>query len=86
MARGVAAKPYTEARLKEGLNNLRPLLGSAEAVRDVPTILAAAGVRMVIVEHLPQSKIDGAALTASNGVVIPLDAVLRKLPEGDGAS
>ncbi len=62
MARCVAAKPYTEARLKEGLNKLRPLLGSAEEVRHVPAILAEAGIRMVIVEHLPQSKIDGAAL------------------------
>lgn len=29
-----------------------------------------------------RAKIDGSALTASNGVVIPVDAVLRKLPTG----
>ena len=44
---------------------------------DAVVVTAADGAR---------AKIDGAALTASNGVVIPLDAVLRKLPEGDGAS
>lgn len=32
-----------------------------------------------------RAKIDGAGLSASNGVVIPLDAVLHKLPAGDGA-
>ena len=32
-----------------------------------------------------RAKVGGAGLGASNGVVIPLDAVLRKLPAGDGA-
>lgn len=32
-----------------------------------------------------RAKVDGAGLVASNGVVIPLDAVLHKLPAGDGA-
>ncbi len=32
-----------------------------------------------------RAKVDGEGLGASNGVVIPLDAVLRKLPAGDGA-
>ena len=40
MAGGVSAKPSTQARLKEGLRALRPLLGSAEEVRRVPAILA----------------------------------------------
>lgn len=30
-----------------------------------------------------RAKIDGTAQTASNGVLIPIDAVLRKLPAGD---
>lgn len=33
-----------------------------------------------------RAKVDGAGLSASNGVVIPLDAVLRKLPASAGAS
>lgn len=33
-----------------------------------------------------RAKIDGAGLSASNGVVIPLDAVLRKLPASAGES
>lgn len=33
-----------------------------------------------------RAKVDGAGLSASNGVVIPLDAVLRKLAKGDGTT
>ena len=33
-----------------------------------------------------RAKVDGAAVSATNGVVIPLDAVLRKLPGGAGAT
>ena len=33
-----------------------------------------------------RAKVDGAAVSATNGVVIPLDAVLRKLPGSTGAT
>ena len=33
-----------------------------------------------------RAKVDGAAVSANNGVVIPLDAVLRKLPGSAGAT
>lgn len=75
MARGVSAKPFTQARLKHGLKTLRPLSASAEEVRRVPAILADAGVRMVIVEHLPQSKIDGAAFWLDKAGKQPVVAV-----------
>ena len=75
LARGVSAKPFSEAKLKDGLQALRPLLGSAEEVRRVPAILAEAGVRMVIVEHLPQSKIDGAAFWLDTARKQPVVAI-----------
>jgi len=75
LARGVSAKPYSEARLKEALRALRPFLGAAEEVRRVPALLAEAGVRMVIVEHLPQSKIDGAAFWLDSAHKQPVVAI-----------
>ena len=75
MARGVNAKAYTDTRLTAGLGKLRPLLGAAEAVRHVPAILAEAGVRMVVVEHLPQSKIDGAAFWLDKAGKQPVVAI-----------
>jgi len=75
LAHGVTAKPFTEARFRQGLLNLRALLGSAEDVRRVPAILAEAGVRLVIVEHLPGSKIDGAALWLDESGKAPVIAL-----------
>lgn len=42
---------------------------TADAVRNVPKRLAELGVRFVIVPHLPHTKLDGAAYTASRPVV-----------------
>ena len=61
LATRVSAVTFSEARLKEALIALRALLGSAIETRRVSAVLAKAGVRLVIVEHLPQSKVDGAA-------------------------
>jgi HTH-type transcriptional regulator / antitoxin HigA len=59
LAPAVSARPFTAARLQESLSKLRLLLQNPEEVRQVPRILSEAGVRLVIVEHLPQTKIDG---------------------------
>lgn len=75
MARGVSARPFTAARLKDGLKALHSLLGSAEEVRRVPALLADAGVRLVLIEHLPQSKIDGAAFWFDEARKQPVVAV-----------
>jgi HTH-type transcriptional regulator/antitoxin HigA len=44
------------------LVKLRPLLKSDSSVREVCGMLREAGIRLVVVEPLPQSKIDGACL------------------------
>ena len=61
LADAVYAKPYTERRLSDGLNRLRALLNDVEETRHVPQVLAESGLRLVLVEALPGSKIDGAA-------------------------
>ena len=50
---------YSQSAVADAVNDLRPLLNSAEAARKVPKILAESGVRFVIVESLPSAKIDG---------------------------
>lgn len=53
---------YSDAAGRAALQKLRPLLSAAEEARKVPRILAEAGIRYVLVEALPGSKIDGACL------------------------
>ncbi len=59
IASTMTVKSYSEKGLREALSELRQLLGVAEAIRRVPMILAECGVRFVVVEHVPSSKIDG---------------------------
>lgn len=53
---------YSAARLTEAVGNLRRLLGAPEEARHVPQVLASAGIRFVVVEPLPSTRIDGACL------------------------
>ena len=59
LAAALQVPPYSEGGLRSSLEDLRRLILAAEEVRHVPRILAAAGVRFVIVEPMPGSKIDG---------------------------
>ena len=59
IARSISVPRYSDAALTAALDRLRELLLSPEEARQVPRILAECGVRFVIVEALPLSKIDG---------------------------
>jgi len=72
LAEGVHSSPYSEKKLRDALRELRELLVAAEEIRQVPAILADAGVRFVIVEYLPGAKIDGATFWLNNSPVIAL--------------
>lgn len=58
--RGLPA--YSANALREILPQLHALMGEPEEVRHVPRLLASVGVRLVIVEPMPSSKIDGVCL------------------------
>jgi HTH-type transcriptional regulator/antitoxin HigA len=62
LAHAVQARPFTPQRLDEGLERLRLLLHSPEEARHVPRILAESGIRFVVLEPLPQTRIDGGCL------------------------
>lgn len=62
LARSLRVARYSEDRLKDALAQMRALLHAPEEIRHIPNILAGAGVRMVVVEPIPNTRIDGAAL------------------------
>ena len=72
LAEGVHSPPYSEPKLRASLQKLRALLAAPEEIRQVPRILAEAGVRLVIVEFLPGAKIDGAAFWLGESPVVAL--------------
>lgn len=50
---------YSNSGVRRAIELLRPLTAAAEETRKIPRILAECGIRFVIVESLPSSKIDG---------------------------
>ncbi|WOJ91756.1 addiction module antidote protein, HigA family (plasmid) [Methylocapsa polymorpha] len=59
IARAIAVPKYSERRLLDAVSKLREMLAAPEEARHVPKILGECGVRFVVVESLPSSKIDG---------------------------
>lgn len=68
LAESISAATYKQSRLEDWLlEGMRPLLCYPEDVRRVPKIMADIGIRLVLVETLPQAKIDGVAFRLSDG-------------------
>ena len=59
IAAEMMVKPFTPKQLKAGISKLAALRRYPEELRKVPRILMECGVRFVLVEALPSSKIDG---------------------------
>lgn len=66
LAAAVQAARFSDASFNRALEVLRTLLWNPEDVRHVPRILAEAGIRFVVVEHLERTRIDGACLWLDN--------------------
>jgi len=58
---------YSKEKLRAAIEHLKALLLAPEEVRHVPRILSEAGVRLVFVEAMPGSKIDGATFWLDDG-------------------
>jgi len=59
LAKHVQVDGYTERKLRDCLESLRPLMHEPAEIRHVPKLLAKAGVRFVVCEPFPGSKLDG---------------------------
>jgi HTH-type transcriptional regulator/antitoxin HigA len=53
------SRPYAADCFKEALVGLRSLMANAEDIYKIPSVLGAAGIRLVVVEPLAGVKIDG---------------------------
>jgi HTH-type transcriptional regulator / antitoxin HigA len=62
IARELVVPRYDEAALKAAIPKLKGLLSAPEEARHAPRLLQECGVRLVIVEGLKSSKIDGVCL------------------------
>lgn len=65
LARAVRARRFGPGGMRAALDRLRELLHEPEEIRHVPDVLAEAGIRFLVVEHLPQTRLDGACFWLS---------------------
>jgi HTH-type transcriptional regulator / antitoxin HigA len=62
LAEGMEVKSFSEMDLASVFSQLKTMLRDTDTVRQVPAVLASAGVRFLIVEALPSTRIDGVCL------------------------
>lgn len=62
IAETMEVKAFSEMDFAAVFGQLKAMLRDADTVRQVPAVLASAGVRFLIVETLPTTKIDGVSL------------------------
>ena len=75
IARSMAVPKYSRRALTESLIRLKSMIMTPEETRHIPRIMAECGVRFIIVETLPQAKIDGVCLWLdANSPVIGISA------------
>jgi HTH-type transcriptional regulator / antitoxin HigA len=67
IAKALHIPKYSEKTLRDALPSLERLMLEPEEIRHVPGILAECGARFVIVEPIPNSKIDGACFWINDG-------------------
>ena len=79
IADGMPLRAYSERLLREAIPKLKALLLRPEDIRHVPRILADCGVRFVIVEHVPGSKIDGVCFWLDRKVPSPVIGLSLRL-------
>jgi HTH-type transcriptional regulator / antitoxin HigA len=66
LARGVNAAKFSEESFADAIRSVRRLMENPEDVRQVPKVLAVAGIRFLIVENIAHAKMDGACFWLDN--------------------
>jgi len=72
LAQTVHTKPFRQTNLNAGLEELRKLTDYQDKIRQIPAFMANLGIRLVVVEGLPRSRIDGAAFWLNDDVPVIL--------------
>jgi len=79
VSRLIDCESYSEERLRADLDTLRAHFIDLDDLERIPDILNKCGVKLVLVEHLPGSKIDGVCLWDGDTPVIGLTNRLDRL-------
>jgi len=82
IAKTVPASTFSVDKLDKHLDELHSLTVSDQETRKVPAVLAKMGIRFVVIEHLPKTKIDGFALWLSKSK--PVVAMSMRYDRIDG--
>jgi len=72
LAKAVDAKKFTQTKLDDALERLKATLPNPQDIRMIPKILSESGIKLIIIEPLPQSKIDGVTFWVNDSPVIAL--------------
>lgn len=79
IARRVNVRNYKRESLEAALPKLRKLAAKPEAAANIPIALAELGVRLVVIEDLPRTRIDGAAFFLDGNEGKPVVALSMRL-------
>lgn len=72
LAASQAVAPYSERGVKSAKSKLRKLAAYSKEARHVPKVLTECGIRFVIIEPIPNVKIDGASFWLDDGPAIAM--------------
>jgi len=72
LANAVDAKKFTQTKLNDALDRLKAILPNPQDIRMIPKILAESGIKFLMIEPLPQSKIDGVTFWVDESPIIAL--------------
>lgn len=72
IACALTAARFSDSNLPRVIERLKSLLHSPEEARHVPKVLAEEGIRLVLIEHLPSTKIDGACFWLDSDPKFPV--------------
>lgn len=62
LAKSVQASKFSKRKFEKACSEFKKLAAYPENIRMVPRMLSDMGIRLVVLEHLPKTKIDGAVL------------------------
>lgn len=79
LAKKVNARSYRKEILEAGLHKIHKLTARPEDAAKLPMLLAELGVRFVVIEDLPRTKIDGAAFFLGDDCSKPVIAVSLRI-------
>jgi HTH-type transcriptional regulator / antitoxin HigA len=85
IARTMPCAPFTKESFESLLERLRPLMVHPKSGRMIAPLMAEHGIRLVVVEHLPKTRIDGACLRVDRDKARPVIALSLRHDRIDSA-